>query len=136
MANFEFWCRRTKFLLIKLKSQNFFYSYDPFKKWSNKPKIQNLSLIHLPIYKKFFISGSDSKTFTNKVEIARVWLLSKVPLRSLGGSRRLDCGGLWRCRSDSRSRIIKNPVRSCPFSYRPFLAKFSIFGQIGIWRLN
>ena len=36
---------------------DFFYTYDPFKKWSNKSQIENFPLIHLLIYKKFFISG-------------------------------------------------------------------------------
>ena len=37
------------------------YTYDPSKKWSNDPEIENLPLIPLPIYKKIFFSGSKSK---------------------------------------------------------------------------
>ena len=99
-----------------------------------KSKISYIS--HKGIYKKIFFSGSNSNIFTNKVEIAHVWLLGKVPLRGLGTTCRLDRGGLWRCRRDSRSQIMKNHVRSWPFRNGPFLTKFGIFGQIGIWHLK
>ena len=33
---------------------------------SNPPEIENLPLIHLPIYKKIFVSGSKSKIFNNE----------------------------------------------------------------------
>ena len=132
LANFEFWSCRTKFLLIKLNFEGFENSTLLVKILSDNSKIQNLLKIPLPIYKKIFFSGSNSKIFTNKVEIARVQLLGKVPLRGLGTTCPLDRGGLWRCRSDSRSQIIKNHVRSCPFRRWPILAKFGIFGQFGI----
>ena len=48
------------------KAQNFFYTYDPFKKWFYKPIIENFLLMPLLIYKKFLTSGSESKIFTNK----------------------------------------------------------------------
>ena len=38
-------------------SQDFFYTYDPFKKWTDNPEIENFPLIHLRIYKKNFFSG-------------------------------------------------------------------------------
>ena len=44
--------------MYEKKSQNFFYTYDPFKKWLNNPENENLPLMPLPIYKKIFISES------------------------------------------------------------------------------
>ena len=44
-------------LTKKLKSQNFFYSYDPFKKWPVRPEIQNFPLMSLLIYKKKICPG-------------------------------------------------------------------------------
>ena len=69
MANFQFWSFKTKivdFLLTNAKPQK---STLLVKIWSDEPHIQNLPLIHLPIYKKIFVLGSKSKIFINKVEI-------------------------------------------------------------------
>ena len=68
MANFQFQGHQIIFWrghgCKRKKSQNFFYTYDPFKKWSDNPKIENLPLTHLPIYKKIFFSwSSDEENF-------------------------------------------------------------------------
>ena len=42
---------------VKIKSQNFFYTYDPSKIWSVNPKNENFPLMPLLIYKKIFFSG-------------------------------------------------------------------------------
>ena len=132
LANFDFRSCWTKFLLIKLNFEGFENSTLLVKILSDNSEIQNLPKIPLPIYKEIFFSGSNSKIFSNKVEISRVWLLGKVPLRGLVTTCPFDRGGLLRCRSDSWSQIIKNNVRSCPFRCWPILAKFGIFGQFGI----
>ena len=58
----------------------FFYTYDPFKKWSHNPEIENLPLIHKWIYKKIFISGLPRQKcgfFTNKRTPADINFISK-----------------------------------------------------------
>ena len=39
------------------------------------PKIENLPLIYLPIYKKIFISESDSNILLNKVDLVKMHFL-------------------------------------------------------------
>ena len=79
MANFEFRGYPTTFLLIKQKSQNFFYTYDPSQKSSDDLKIQNLPLIHLPISKRFSISGHFEDIFVNKVDFGHIGFIVKLP---------------------------------------------------------
>ena len=81
---------------------------------------------------KFLLINLNFQSLTNQA----IRLLGKVPLRGLGMTCPLDRGGLWRCRRDSRSQIMKIHVRSCPFRRWPILAKFGIFGQFGIWHLK
>ena len=53
------------FLLTNAKPQK---STLLVKIWSDEPHIQNLPLIHLPIYKKLFVMRSKSKIFINKLD--------------------------------------------------------------------
>ena len=60
MANFQFQGRQFIFRrghhrCKRKKISDFFYTYDPFKKWTDNPEIKNFPLIHLRIYKKFLI---------------------------------------------------------------------------------
>ena len=66
--------------MIKKILRFFSYTYYPFKKCSKNPEIENLPLIHLPIYmyKKIFVSGSKSKIFINKVDFGPVAYLVKL----------------------------------------------------------
>ena len=57
MANFHFWAYQTTFW----KSQNFFYTYDPFKKWPALSEIENFPLMPLLIYKKKFIPSQSEQ---------------------------------------------------------------------------
>ena len=71
LANFEFWSYQTKNVDFLLTNANITKSTLLVKIWSDDPKIENLPLIHLPIYKKFFVSGQESakhRFFTNKIE--------------------------------------------------------------------
>ena len=99
-------------------------------------EIQNLPLIPLPIYKPIFFAGRFEPILLNKVEIQPGRVVLQLPLRGLITQIPFNPGGLLRCRSDSRSRIFKVSSRSCPFGYGQFLAKFGIFGQIGIWHFK
>ena len=81
MANFQFrgfWIIFWRGHRCKRKISEFFYTYDPFKKCSKNPEIENLPLIHLPIYKKIFVSGPKSKIFINKVDFGPVAYLVKL----------------------------------------------------------
>ena len=95
-----------------------------------------MPLIPLPIYKPIFFAGRFEPILLNKVEIQPGRVVLQLPLRGLITQIPFNPKGLLRCRSDSRSRIFKVSSRSCPFGYGQFLAKFGIFGQIGIWHFK
>ena len=95
-----------------------------------------MPLIPLPIYKPIFFAGRFEPILLNKVEIQPGRVVLQLPLRGLITQIPFNPRGLLRCRSDSRSRIFKVSSRSCPFGYGQFLAKFGIFGQIGIWHFK
>ena len=95
-----------------------------------------MPLIPLPIYKPIFFASRFEPILLNKVEIQPGRVVLQLPLRGLITQIPFSPKGLLRCRSDSRSRIFKVSSRSCPFGYGQFLAKFGIFGQIGIWHFK
>ena len=95
-----------------------------------------MPLIPLPIYKPIFFASRFEPILLNKVEIQPGRVVLQLPLRGLITQIPFNPRGLLRCRSDPRSRIFKVSSRSCPFGYGQFLAKFGIFGQIGIWHFK
>ena len=80
MANFQSWGYQTKnvdFLLTNAPLQKLTLLV---KILSDDSQIQNLPLIHLPIYKKIFISGLPSQKcgfFTNKSKTSKIYFVSK-----------------------------------------------------------
>ena len=46
--------------------------------WTENHRIENLPIIYLPIYKKIFFAGSNSKIFINKVDFGQVAYLVKL----------------------------------------------------------
>ena len=104
MGNFQFRRRMAIFWRghrCKKKFWDFFsYTYDPSKKWSDEPEIENLSLIHKSIHKNLFL-GANPKYFLTKL-ILRVYLVqlpttpmdSRVYLPSFRSLTRL-AGKTW-----------------------------------------
>ena len=70
MANFQFWGYRTKIVDFLLTNAPLQKSTLLVKIFDLDPKIENLPIIHLPIYKKIFILGSVLQIFTNKVDFS------------------------------------------------------------------
>ena len=58
-SNIEVGSNKSVFTTLGLLAKNSHF-------WLGKPEIENLPLIHLPIYKKIFVSGSKSKIFNNE----------------------------------------------------------------------
>ena len=77
-ANFEYEANLTKFLLTKLIFEVLHLLVKNPQFLSENLKIENLSLIYLPIYKKIFFAGSNSKIFINKVDFGQVAYLVKI----------------------------------------------------------
>ena len=78
MANFQFWGCRAKFLLTKLIFEVLHLLVKNPQFWSENHRIENLPIIYLPIYKKIFFAGSNSKLFINKVDFGQVAYLVKI----------------------------------------------------------
>ena len=84
MANFQF-------RGYKVKNVDFSLTNPTFQKFASlakiphfclsNPEIENLSLIHLRIYKKIFFSGSNSKIFffrqIENAKFGQKWLMTK-----------------------------------------------------------
>ena len=90
MANFEFWGYQIKIVDFLLTNQRLQKSTLLVKILSDDYEIQNLPIIHLPIYKKIFILGSVSQIFTNKVDFS-----TKINLKYFTTSNR----DWWKCLS-------------------------------------
>ena len=78
MANFEYEANLTKFLLTKLIFEVLHLLVKNPQFWSENHRIENLPIIYLPIYKKIFFAGSNSKIFINKVDFGQVAYLVKI----------------------------------------------------------
>ena len=78
MANFKFGRHLTKFLLTKSVFEWVHLLVKNLHFWSDNPRIENLPLTLLLIYKKFSISGLFEDIFVNKVDSGQFAYLVKL----------------------------------------------------------